>query len=43
MTANYNSLFKYLEKEQITTDKPAFIFQLQSHPDYRNLLAITNS
>jgi len=43
MTDNYNSLFQYLEKEQITIDKNEFEFQIQSHPDYPTLLAISDT
>nr|WP_315170976.1 thioredoxin domain-containing protein [uncultured Flavobacterium sp.] len=43
MTNNYNFLFQYLEKEQITIDKNEFEFQIQSHPDYPSLLAVADT
>ena len=41
MSENFNSLFLYLEKEEIQVDKPEFLFQIQSHPNYPSILAIT--
>jgi protein-disulfide isomerase len=43
MPENYNYLFQYLEKEEITIDKKEFEFQVQSHPDYPSLIAITDT
>jgi uncharacterized membrane protein/glutaredoxin len=43
MTQNYNCLFQYLEKEEITIDKTELEFQIQSHPDYPSLLAIADT
>lgn len=43
MTNNFNYLFQYLEKENITIDKKEFEFQIQSHPDYPSLLAIADT
>ncbi len=37
MTENFSFLFYYLEKENITIDKPEFAYQIQSHPDYPSL------
>lgn len=38
-----NFLFHYLEKEEILLDKPEFLFQVQSHPNYPSLLAISDT
>lgn len=43
MTENFNYLFQYLEKEQITIDKPEFQFQIKSHPAYPSLLSIADT
>jgi len=43
MTNNYNYLFQYLEKEGITFDKSKFLYQIQSHPDYPTLIALTDT
>lgn len=43
MTENFNYIFQYLEKEQINIDKPEFLFQIQSHPDYPSLLSIADT
>ena len=43
MTDNYNYLFQYLEKENITIDKSEFSFQIESQPDYPSLLSITDT
>ncbi len=43
MTENYNYLFHYLEKENITIDKNEFEIQIQSHPDYPSLLTISDT
>lgn len=39
----FNFLFHYLEKEEILLDKPEFLFQVQSHPNYPSLLAISDT
>lgn len=43
MHQNFNFLFQYLEKEQISIDKSEFSFQIQSHPDYPSLLSIADT
>lgn len=43
MTDNFSFFFHYLEKEKITIDKAEFIYQVQSHPDYPSLLAISDT
>lgn len=43
MTDNFNYLFKYLQKKNITIDKPEFQFQIQSHPSYPSLLSIADT
>jgi uncharacterized membrane protein/glutaredoxin len=43
MTENFNYLFQILEKENIIIDKTEFEFQIQSHPDYPSLLAISDT
>jgi protein-disulfide isomerase len=43
MIINYNFLFQYLEKENITIDKPEFQFQIKSHPAYPSLLSIADT
>lgn len=43
MTENFNYIFQYLEKENILVDKSEFLFQIQSHPDYPSVLAITDT
>jgi len=43
MSQHTISLFQYLEKEQISIDKAEFEFQMQSHPDYPSLLAISDT
>ncbi|MEN9655742.1 MAG: hypothetical protein RL311_668, partial [Bacteroidota bacterium] len=43
MSQHTMTLFQYLEKEQITIDKSEFEFQMQSHPDYPSLLAISDT
>jgi len=42
MTA-FNCIFQYLNKDGVEIDKPEFLLQLQSHPDYPNLLAIVDT
>lgn len=39
----FSFLFQYLEKEKIPFDKPEFLFQIQSHPNYPSLLAISET
>ena len=43
MTKNYQFLFDYLKKEQITIDQNEFVFQLKSHPETDSLLAISDT
>jgi uncharacterized membrane protein/glutaredoxin len=43
MHENFNFLFKYLEKEQVFIDKTEFEYQIQSHPEYPSLLAISDT
>ena len=43
MTENFTYLFQYLEKEELPIDKSEFSFQVQSHPDYPTLLAISDT
>lgn len=43
MTQNENCLFLYLEKENIAIDKSEFLFQVQSHPNFPSLLAISDT
>lgn len=43
MKLNFNYLFQYLEKEKIYIDRTEFEFQIQSHPDYPSLLAISDT
>jgi uncharacterized membrane protein/protein-disulfide isomerase len=43
MDNSFNFLFKYLEKENINIDKPEFIFQITSHPNYPSILAIIDT
>lgn len=43
MSNNLTFLFQYLENEQITIDKSEFEFQVQSHSDYPNILAISDT
>ena len=43
MIQNFNYLFQYLEKENISFDKNEFEFQIHSHPDYPSLLAIADT
>lgn len=43
MTENFTYLFQYLEKEELPIDKSEFLFQVQSHPDYPTLLAISDT
>jgi thiol-disulfide isomerase/thioredoxin len=43
MAENFDFLFYYLEKENISIDKSEFEFQIKSHPDYPSLLAIADA
>ncbi|QSB29143.1 hypothetical protein [Flavobacterium sp. CLA17] len=43
MTKEYNYVYQYLEKEGICIDKNEFEIQIQSHPQYPYLLAITDT
>jgi Thioredoxin/Vitamin K epoxide reductase family len=43
MSKHIIPFFQYLEKEQIPIDKAEFEFQIQSHPDYPSLLAISDT
>jgi hypothetical protein len=43
MEINFNFLFQYLEKNNIVIDKSEFIFQIESHPNYPSLLAISDT
>jgi hypothetical protein len=43
MTDNFNYLFQYLDKENISVDKTEFEFQIQSHPSYPSLLSIADT
>lgn len=43
MHENFNFLFKYLEKNQVSIDKTEFEYQIQSHPEYPSLLAISDT
>lgn len=43
MTESFTYLFQYLEREKISIDKEEFEFQVQSHPDYPSLLAISDT
>ncbi|MBZ4042604.1 thioredoxin domain-containing protein [Flavobacterium hibisci] len=43
MNSNFDFLFNYLEKEEIPFDKSEFLFQVQSHPQYPNILSIADT
>ncbi len=43
MSKNLTYLFQYLDSEQITIDKSEFEFQVQSHSDYPNILALSDT
>jgi hypothetical protein len=43
MPHNNDSIFLYLEKENIDIDKTEYEFQMQSHPDYPSLLSISDT
>lgn len=43
MTKEYNYVYQYLEQEGICIDKNEFEIQIQSHPQYPYLLAITDT
>jgi hypothetical protein len=43
MTKHFHFLFQYLKKEKINLDQNEFLFQVQSHPNYPSLLAISDT
>jgi len=43
MNQNFSFLFQYLKKENVTIDQNEFIFQLNSHPEFPSLLAISDT
>lgn len=43
MDKNFSTFYNYLEKENIQIDKTEFEFQIQSHPNYPSLLAISDT
>lgn len=43
MSENFNYLFRYLEEEKINVSKSEFLFQIQSHPHYPNLVSVTDT
>lgn len=43
MNNNFSVFFRYLEKESIHIDKSEFEFQIQSHPNYPSLLAVSDT
>ncbi len=43
MDINFNLIFNYLKSESIVYDKEEFLFQIQSHPDYPSLLAVSDT
>lgn len=43
MIETFNYLYEYIEKEFIILDISEFEFQIQSHPDYPSLLAISDT
>lgn len=43
MPENFNSLFIYLEKEDIKVDKTEFSIQIEAHPNYPSILAIADT
>jgi hypothetical protein len=43
MSKNLSFFFNYLKKEKINIDQKEFDFQIQSHPDYASLLAISDT
>jgi thiol-disulfide isomerase/thioredoxin len=43
MPENFNSLFLYLEKEDIKVDKTEFLIQIHSHPNYPSILAVSDT
>lgn len=43
LNSSFNYLFEYLKKEEIIIDESEFEFQIQSHPDFPSLLAISDT
>lgn len=43
MNQEFNFLYQYLEKEELSIDKTEFEFQIKSHPNYPSLLSITDT
>lgn len=43
MNEQFHFLFHYLKKNEVTVDKTEFLFQVNSHPDYPSLLAISDT
>jgi len=43
MSDNFNNVFQYLRKEDINIDRKEFLFQVQAHPSYPSILAITDT
>lgn len=43
MTENFNFLFQYLEREEISINKSEFEFQIESHPDYPSLTSTVDT
>ncbi len=43
LNSSFNYLFEYLKKEEIIIDEKEFEFQIQSHPDFPSLLAISDT
>ena len=43
MSNQFYYLFQYLEKDKIFIDQTEFEFQIQSHPNYPSLLAISDT
>ena len=43
MPENFSFLFDLIKAEKIYIDKEEFVFQIQSHPSYPSLLAISDT
>jgi hypothetical protein len=43
MNEEFNFLYQYLEKEELSIDKTEFDFQIKSHPNYPSLLSIIDT
>ena len=43
MIKNFLFIFQYLKNENISIDQNEFVFQVQSHPDYPSLLAVSDT